>query len=376
MKETLLPLLCCPACHGSLELQAWSGRDREIDAGLLRCGCGEAYPIIGGVPRLLLSSLRQGLTQVYGEYFAAHRHRLPQRWIAAEPAQRRVELRTQQSFGYEWTRFHALRPEWEKNFFGYLTPLASDFLAGKTVLDAGCGMGRHLVYAAKHAAMAVGVDFSRAVDAAHANTRSLPNAHVVQADLLQLPFVPGRFDFAYCLGVLHHVPDPQTAIQRLAAQLTPGGEMRIYLYWSLDDAPRWKRRLLGGVTAVRRVTTALPHPVLAAICYPITAAAWMGVVAPYRLLSRWRLTRGAVRNFPLTQYADYTFTTLLNDQFDRFSAPLERRYTAEQAATLLESGGLQEVTVRPHWGWLAHGRRPAAAAPTSSDDSGYARCSR
>jgi hypothetical protein len=34
----------------------------------------------------------------------------------------------------------------------------------------------------------VGVDLSNSVEAAYQNTRHLPNAHVVQADIMQLPF--------------------------------------------------------------------------------------------------------------------------------------------------------------------------------------------
>jgi 2-polyprenyl-3-methyl-5-hydroxy-6-metoxy-1,4-benzoquinol methylase len=52
------------------------------------------------------------------------------------------------------------------------------------------------------------VDFSRAVEVAHQNIKHLETAAVVRADLLQLPFRAGTFDFVYCLGVLHHLSQP------------------------------------------------------------------------------------------------------------------------------------------------------------------------
>ena len=54
----------------------------------------------------------------------------------------------------------------------------------------------------------------------------------------------------------------------------------------------------------------------------------------------------------------YPFEVLVNDQFDRFSAPIERRYTRARVETMLEAAGLDDVTVLPNHGWLGEGRVP------------------
>ena len=61
---------------------------------------------------------------------------------------------------------------------------------------------------------------------------------------------------------------------------------------------------------------------------------------------------------PLKTYADYPFGVLVNDQFDRFSAPLERRYDADEVAELLDRAGLEQAVVLPNHGWIGDGRRP------------------
>ena len=59
-------------------------------------------------------------------------------------------------------------------------------------------------------------------------------------------------------------------------------------------------------------------------------------------------------------YADYPFGVLVNDQFDRLSAPVERRYTAEQVSGDDDARpGLEEVEVLPNAGWVAEGVRTA-----------------
>jgi len=49
---------------------------------------------------------------------------------------------------------------------------------------------------------------------------------------------------------------------------------------------------------------------------------------------------------------------LYNDQFDRFSAPIEKRYDAEEVSALLRGAGLENIAVRPCFGWIADGTKP------------------
>lgn len=359
MRPRLLELLRCPACAGELSVEVWQSGCDEMLEGLLSCACGETFPLIAGVPRMLVGTGRSELPREYPEFFAEHKHRLGAPWLGGQGVRgTQTAERTRRSFGYEWTQFSGMRPEWEANFRGYMAPHDSRYLEGKTVLDAGCGMGRHLYYSGREAGDVVGVDFSRAVDAARANTRGIPNAHVVQADLMQLPFAPETFNFVYSFGVLHHLPEPEQALPRLIDLVKPGGETRIFLYWDIGDAALWKRALLRAVNATRRLTVRLPHPLLHALCYPVAALAWGLFVAPYLGLSRRKATRAFAETLPLKQYARYPFSVLVNDQFDRFSAPLERRYSPDEVREWLGEVGLESVTVQPYFGWLGHGRKP------------------
>lgn len=334
---------------------------------MLACECGESFPIIRGVPRFLVGSLQAQLQSEYPEFFQEHRPHFQQ--ASLQPNQVSVQSagahETRRSFGFEWSTFTTMRPEWEANFWGYFAGKSPDFFKDKLVLDAGCGMGRHLYYACKAGAETIGVDFSRAVDVAYQNTRNLPNAHVVQADITRLPFRPETFDLVYSLGVIHHLPDPDLALTGLIKYLRPGGDLQIFVYWGGADAPAWKRVMLSATTAFRRVTTRLPHALLLALCYPISLGAWFTFVLPYQLFSRLPFTRALAEKLPLKQYARYSFGVLLNDQFDRFSAPLEHRYSREQVRAWLARNGLESVSVDSYYGWLGHGVKACAALPAS-----------
>ena len=292
---------------------------------MLRClGCASTVPVVGGIPRFV--------RQPAGD----------------------VARRTQASFGYEWTHFNDWKPSGETNFNDYFAGTDLAELNGRLVLDAGCGMGRHARQIAAHAGRVVAVDFSRAIDQASRNTAPLGNVDCLQADLLRLPLVDAGFDYVYSLGVLHHIDETTQALAALAAKVRPGGRLRIYLYWKRHG---WRGWLLKGVSLIRRMTTRLPLPLLRLLCWPLSVVLYVGVILPYRVLSRLGLK--GHESWPLFVYTKYPFTVLYNDQFDRFSAPIEKRYDPDEVRQLLERAGLRDVTVRPCFGWVGEGVRPA-----------------
>jgi len=59
MKKSLMDILACPMCKGTLELIATKEDGDEVIEGTLRCeSCEEDYPIENTIPNLLPPSLR------------------------------------------------------------------------------------------------------------------------------------------------------------------------------------------------------------------------------------------------------------------------------------------------------------------------------
>ena len=266
------------------------------------------------------------------------------------------QVQTALSFGYEWQRFPEMYEQWEKNFRDYMQPHDPTYLKGKKVLDAGCGNGRFAYYAAKYGAEVWAIDLGPAIEVAQLNTQGVGDVKVIQADLHKPPFARQSFDFIYSLGVLHHLPDPEEAFLNLLRYLKPGGDIQIYLYWKPERRPI-KAALLSFVSLVRKVTTRLPHSVVYALAYPSAAAASVLFVWPYRLMRRFPALQSLAEQLPMKQYADLPFRVCVNDQHDRFSAPIEFRYRRAEVEGLLGRGDLEGIDVSPNYGWVGTGRK-------------------
>ncbi len=308
--------------------------------------------MVRGIPRIFIGELRAIYRADFPDFLA--RHGLAGDGDAASD-EARAKLATRESFGFEWTHYSEMLPEWDQNARFYFEPLGADGLAGALVFEGGCGKGRHTHHALRAGARIVAVDFSRAIDVAAHNCRDVAGERLfVQADLMALPFAPGSFDLAFSFGVLHHLPAPEAGFRKLVALVRPGGRVLVYLYHALEGEPV-KQAILRAVTAVRRITVRMPHRALLPATTALGWALYAGVVTPYKLLSRFGATRALAEKMPLRVYADYPVRVIVNDQFDRFSAPIENRYRRDEVAGWLARAGLSDTEIHPGHGWRAVG---------------------
>ncbi|MGY1711215.1 class I SAM-dependent methyltransferase [Geodermatophilus sp. SYSU D00758] len=129
-----------------------------------------------------------------------------------------------------------------------------DLRPGMTVLDLGCGEGRHAFEAYRRGARVVALDHglpevrtTRQWLTAIAEAGEAPPgaaAEVVRGDLLALPFPDGSVDRVIASEVLEHIPDDATAIAEIARVLAPAGRVAVTVprygpervCWALSDA--------------------------------------------------------------------------------------------------------------------------------------------
>src|SRR6185503_7482760 len=223
LKKSLLAYLICPSCEGSLDLSVSKTEAEEIMEGELRClSCSSSFPITSGIPRFA------NLEEVESD-----------------------KRETATNFGWQWQHFTQKDDRYEEQFLGWITPVTPGFFHDKVVLEGGCGKGRHTQLAARWGAREIiGVDLSAAVETAFAATRPLPNAHIVQADIYHLPLAR-KFDYAFSVGVLHHLPDPRGGFKSLASKVKPGGHLSAWVYGAENNEwiTRWVNPLRGRLTS-------------------------------------------------------------------------------------------------------------------------------
>jgi SAM-dependent methyltransferase len=327
MKPRLLDWLACPACGNGLHLEGERRDGAEIVDGTLACaGCAAAYPIVRGIPRLLPPSLST---------------------VAAATAER---------FGYEWSRFAEIRPAYEAQFRGWLAPFDPAAFAGRTVLDAGCGKGRHLRLAARFGARdVIGIDLGDSIEVSARNTADLPGVHLVQGDLTRPPIRSASVDIVYSIGVLHHLADPDAGFRALGPLVVPGGSLLAWVY-----AREGNEGLLGLLEPVRRVTRRLPLPVVRALAWPPAAAVTAAVRAVY---GRSRLHGALPYASYLRDLSAFPLREIHSIVFDQLLAPVAHYMPRRAVEGCVRQAGLELCALTWHHenSWAAWAQRPALA---------------
>lgn len=118
----------------------------------------------------------------------------------------------------------------------------------KSLLDIGCGNGRLLAASQQSApdSRYVGVDFSRKL---LPERPILPRCVFIYADLTSPHWttdIPGNFDAAVCLSVLHHIPGSGRRLRLLrdiSTALEPGAPCALSV-WQFLQLPRLRRKIV------------------------------------------------------------------------------------------------------------------------------------
>jgi 2-polyprenyl-6-hydroxyphenyl methylase/3-demethylubiquinone-9 3-methyltransferase len=108
---------------------------------------------------------------------------------------------------------------------GWIDGLAA--LAGKRVLDIGCGGGILSDSMARKGANVTGIDLSvKALRVAQLHALEAGTANVnyqeISAEAMALE-QPGEFDVVTCMEMLEHVPDPASVVRACSTLVKPGG---------------------------------------------------------------------------------------------------------------------------------------------------------
>ena len=137
-----------------------------------------------------------------------------------------------------------------------LEPLLQDMLeagdlAGRLVLDVGCGTGRMLqLLAMRHRVAGAGIDSSPEM-VQQARRQAPPGVKLQLAEAERLPFGDRTFERALLSMVVHLVDRPR-AFAELARVLTPGGRLLVVTPDPAGFAGSWLARLFPSYVAVER----------------------------------------------------------------------------------------------------------------------------
>ena len=264
-----------------------------------------------------------------------------------------MDAETVASFGDEWSRYDQSSMSYSEAseiFMAYFSIFPWDMLPSNPVgFDMGCGSGRWAKFVAPKVGRLNCIDPSSALDIARRNLIDFKNVEYIKASVSESGIPINSQDFGYSLGVLHHVPDTESAINSCVSLLKPGAPLLVYLYYAFDNRGWVYRVLWRASDLVRRIICKLPSRFKHLVTDVIAAIVYFPLARLSLLLDKVGINAASI---PLFYYRNHSFYTMRTDSRDRFGTPLEQRFTKQQIKSYMERSGLIDIKFSdnaPYW---------------------------
>lgn len=268
MLEKYLSFLVCPVTRSPLTLhkiavrrKLFSDGEKEIiNEGVLYAQNDWFYPVIDGIPRMLIESFvdYEDFLRKHIADFDIKKSNLQHRYAGLIGDVLKKNKRTKKSFELEWSLFSYDKDKtWELKGDDLLerflkeTGETKSSLQSKLILDAGCGNGQLNQYIARTGATVIGMDLSKSVERAQANNME-ENAFFLQADVQYPPLRSDQFDIVHSSGVLICTNNSELTFSKIEPCVKKNGKLSVWLYH-----PR-KNIIHNAFNFLRRYTSKLP----------------------------------------------------------------------------------------------------------------------
>ncbi len=198
--DDLHALLVCPACRGAL---AWSQAEG-------RCAsCGRAYPVLDGIPVMLVERSAAEHDEI--EHLHGHQHKHQQAAFFDRELAEEFEITRPHGTPalYRWLLVEKFRRS--------MTGLEAA-VPGATALAVCAGSGMDAELLARAGARVIAADISLGA-ARRARERARRHGLAIVplvADVEGLPFADGSLDLVYVHDGLHHLEEPTRGLQEMA----------------------------------------------------------------------------------------------------------------------------------------------------------------
>ncbi len=245
MTEELLGYLRCPVTREPLKMQVidtgkkmYDGVEKEIVRHALLRSSDCLYPVIDGIPRLTVEAFIDYETFLakYADDYSAVKQNMHSKYEGLLKFVLKKNRRTKKSFSQEWGLFNYEEDKvWDADTEGMLKRFlqendeTKESLAGKLILDAGCGNGLLNQSVAACGATIIGMDFSQSIERAfEKNNRS--GAMFIQGDVQFPPIAFSVCDIVHSSGVLICTTNSELTFSCLEPCVKPGGKISVWLY--------------------------------------------------------------------------------------------------------------------------------------------------
>lgn len=245
---------------------------------------------------------------------------------------------TIQDFSTQWQSFKEQKgvyasDEFLLSYFGNLFTFSE--IKGKKVAEIGSGNGRFLKILSQYADSVTGFEPSEAMSVASVYCKNIPNVELKKIGVYDID-IDREFDVIFCLGVLHHLPNPLEALHIMRRMLRPGGVLYVWVYGKENN-----RLYLALFRPLMRLTSRLPHKVLLVLSHFLAffLRIYIFFVHTFRFLP-WPLK---IYSMQVLRPLSHNYLTLV--VYDQLNPRIANYYSRSEIEDIARKAGFTSIAV-------------------------------
>lgn len=257
-------------------------------------------------------------------------------------------------FGKEWSKFNneALSDnQLRKIFNDYFDIFPKKFLSkDKIGIDLGSGTGRWAKFVAKKVKKLFLLEPSvEAITVSKKKLKFFNNITFINEEIKYLQNKSLKFDFAYSLGVIHHLNYPNKAFKIVNRSLKKNSPFLVYLYHNFEHNNKLYKLIWKLSEILRFYISKSSFKTKSLACDLIALVIYYPLAKLSFILNIFKIN---IKNIPLNYYKDMPFYVMRNDSLDRFGTTYEKRYSKRDIIKLFKSNGFYNIKIsnkQPFW---------------------------
>tara|TARA_B100000787_G_scaffold170072_1_gene163820 strand:+ start:3055 stop:3885 length:831 start_codon:yes stop_codon:yes gene_type:complete len=262
--------------------------------------------------------------------------------------------KTIKDFGDEWEKFDNKKvenKELKKIFNTYFRIFPKKIFNKKNIgIDLGSGSGRWAKYIAPMIKKMYLLEPSvKAINVSKKRLQKFKNIEYLNIEINKLNLKSSSLDFAYSLGVIHHLNYPTKCFKIINNKLKKNSPFLVYLYHDFENHHKFYKLIWLLSEYFRKFISKKNFFIKSLLCEIIAIVIYFPLAKISYFLDILNID---VKNVPLSIYKDKSFYIMRNDSLDRFGTKYEKRYSTKDIINLFEKTGFYNIKVsskEPYW---------------------------